>query len=65
MVGFDATGIPVAEINRRLRDHGIFGGRDLSGDFPDLGQSALYCVTEVHSRADIDRLTAALEEVTR
>ena len=65
VVGFDGTGIPVAEINRRLRDHGIFGGRDLSSDFPDLGQSALYCVTEVHSRADIDRLTAALEEVTR
>ena len=65
VVGFDGTGVPVAEINRRLRDHGIFGGRDLSSDFPDLGQSALYCVTEVHSRADIDRLTAALEEVTR
>ncbi len=65
VVGFDGTGIPVAEINRRLRDSGIFGGRDLSSDFPDLGQSALYCVTEVHSRADIDRLTAALEEVTR
>jgi len=65
VVGFDDTGVPVAEINRRLRDHGIFGGRDLSSDFPDLGQSALYCVTEVHSRADIDRLTAALEEVTR
>ena len=65
VVRFDGTGIPVAEINRRLRDHGIFGGRDLSADFPDLGQSALYCVTEVHSRADIDRLAAALEEVTR
>ena len=65
VVRFDGTGIPVAEINRRLRDHGIFGGRDLSSDFPDLGQSALYCVTEVHSRADIDRLAAALEEVTR
>ena len=25
-------------------------------DFPELGQSALYCVTEVHTKADIDRL---------
>ncbi len=65
VVQFDAEGPPVAEINRRLRAHGIFGGRDLSSDFPDLGQSALYCVTEVHSRADIDRLTEVLEEVTR
>ena len=29
-----------------------------------LGQSALYCVTEVHSAADIDRLADALAEVT-
>ena len=33
-----------------LREHGIFGGKDLSRDFPELGQSALYCVTEVHAR---------------
>ena len=26
-----------------LREHGIFGGKDLSADFPALGQSALYC----------------------
>lgn len=65
VVGFDETGLSVSEVNRRLRSHGIFGGRDLSSDFPDLGQSALYCVTEVHSVSDIDRLAAALEEVTR
>ncbi|MYF26482.1 MAG: aminomethyl-transferring glycine dehydrogenase, partial [Acidimicrobiia bacterium] len=65
VVCFDETGLSVSEVNRRLRSHGIFGGRDLSSDFPDLGQSALYCVTEVHSVSDIDRLAAALEEVTR
>ncbi len=31
--------------------------------FPELGQSALYCVTEVHSVGDIDRLAGALQEV--
>ena len=36
---------------------------DLSREFPELGQSALYCVTEVHTKDDIDRLAAALEEV--
>ena len=41
-----------------LRERGIFGGRDLSRDLPELGQSALYCVTEVHTQADIDRLAA-------
>lgn len=53
----------VAEVNRALRGHGIFGGKDLSAEFPELGQSALYCVTEVHTAADIERLAATLEEV--
>ena len=59
MVGFDGTGRTVAEINRALRERGIFGGKDLSAEFPELGQSALYCVTEVHTKADIDRLADA------
>jgi glycine dehydrogenase subunit 1 len=53
----------VEEVNRRLRAHRIFGGKDLSRDFPALGQSALYCVTEVHSEADVERLASALKEV--
>ena len=65
VVRFDETGRSVTEINRQLRERGIFGGRHLSSDFPDLGQSALYCVTEIHTRDDIDRLVGALEEVTR
>lgn len=62
-VGFDGTGKTVAEVNRGLLDRGIFGGHDLSRDFPELGQSALYCVTEVHTKADVDRLVEALGEV--
>jgi glycine dehydrogenase subunit 1 len=62
-VNFDATGKSVQEINKALLDRLIFGGHDLSGDFPELGQSALYCVTEIHSKADIDQLVSALEEV--
>ena len=64
-VCFDEAGKSVAEVNKRLLEHGIFGGRDLSDDFPWLGQSALYCFTEVHTRADIERLTTALQEVLR
>jgi len=64
-VNFDATGKTVAEINRALLQRGIFGGKDLSREFPELGQSALYCVTEVHTREDILRLVEALQEVLR
>ena len=64
VVDFSHTGRSVAEINRGLRaDHGIFGGGDLSATHPQLGQCALYCVTEIHSREDIDRLVNALAEV--
>jgi glycine dehydrogenase subunit 1 len=63
VVNFDGTGKTVAQINRALLARGIFGGKDLSHEFPELGQSALYCVTEVHTQADIDRLAGAIREV--
>ena len=62
VVNFDKTGKSVARINKALRRHRIFGGKDISREFPELGQSALYCVTEVHTREDIDRLASALKE---
>ena len=46
MVNFDGAGKTVAEVNESLLEKGIFGGKDLSAEFPELGQSALYCVTE-------------------
>lgn len=48
-----------AEVNDALLAHGIFGGRVLSRD------QALYCVTEVHAKADIDRLAGTLEEIVK
>lgn len=64
VVNFDGTGRSVADINAALREHGIFGGKDLSADLPELGTAALFCVTEIHSQADIDRLAEAMREVT-
>lgn len=62
VVRFDETAPNVADINKRLLAQGIFGGKDLSREFPEFGASALYCVTEVHTQADIDRLAAAILE---
>jgi glycine dehydrogenase subunit 1 len=64
-VNFDKTGKTVGQINRALHEKGIFGGKDLSTEFPSLGQSALYCVTEVHTQADIDRLVNAIQEAAK
>jgi glycine dehydrogenase subunit 1 len=63
LVDFTATRKTVAEINCALLDHGIFGGIDLSTEEGVQRQVALYCVTEVHSEADIDLLISALSKV--
>jgi glycine dehydrogenase subunit 1 len=63
VVDFNGANQTVADIHRKLLERGIFGGKDLSSEFPELGQCALYAVTEVHRQADIDRLVAVLQEV--
>jgi glycine dehydrogenase subunit 1 len=62
-VSFDGTGKSVEQINEGLRARGIFGGKDISNEKLGLGQTALYCVTEVHSAADIRRLAEAVKEI--
>jgi len=63
VVNFDGTGKTVSQVNKGLLEHSIFGGKDLSAEFPELGESAMYCVTEYHSQADVIRLESALKEV--
>lgn len=65
VVNFDKTGKSVAQINKDLLEYRIFGGKDLSGEFPELGQSALYCVTEIMTKDDIDKLIYAIEGVVK
>jgi glycine dehydrogenase subunit 1 len=59
LVNFDGTGKSVTEINKALLGYGIFGGKDVSHEFA-VGQSALYSVTEVHEKEDIDKLVSSL-----
>jgi glycine dehydrogenase subunit 1 len=63
VVDFNGTGKSVAAINKALLERKIHGGKDLSAMFPALGQSALYCVTEVHTKGDLDALVGALTEI--
>lgn len=65
VLDYNQTGKSVAQINKALLEFKIFGGKDLSFEFPELGQSALYCVTEIHTKCDIDKLAYALAAVTR
>jgi glycine dehydrogenase subunit 1 len=53
---------PWKEIDRFLKDKGIIGGFGLEKVFPELTNCALFCVTEVHRKEDVDRLVSVLEE---
>lgn len=65
VVNFDETGKTVEEINKALLDYHIFGGKDLSKDFPQFSQSALYCVSELTTEQEIRQLTDALTKIVR
>jgi glycine dehydrogenase subunit 1 len=53
----------VSSVNNRLIGRGIHGGRDLSKGFPELGESMLMCVNEMHSTSMIENLCTGLETV--
>jgi glycine dehydrogenase subunit 1 len=52
-----------SKVNSHLLSKGIHGGRVLTADFPDLGESSLLCVTETTSQESIDLLSEKLEEI--
>ena len=65
VVDFTETGKTVKEINEALLKEHIFGGKDLSGDFEELGQSALYCVSELTTAEEMEHLAEALKNIVR
>ena len=50
------------EINAHLLEQRIIGGYDLGRDYPHLADCMLFCVTEMNTREQIDRLVKALGE---
>ena len=63
LVDFNGTGKTVKGINKALLDYNILGGKDVSQEFPEYGQSALYSVTEVHTMEDLQALFDALRKI--
>jgi len=62
-VNHDDIGMSLAKLNAGLLKRDIHGGKPLRGEFPELGEAALMCVTELHTKDDIDRLIKTLEEI--
>jgi len=50
---------------RKLLEHKICGGKSLSPEFPELGESVLVCVTELHSKQQIDNYVDGLTGLLR
>lgn len=65
VINFDGVGKTVEEVNRELLKRKIFGGKDLSKDFPQFGQSALYCISELTGEDEIENLVDALRGIIR
>ena len=55
----------VAEVNAELLRRNIYGGHDLGADCPGLRNTALYCVNEMMTKADMDELVFALSEIAK
>jgi glycine dehydrogenase subunit 1 len=64
-VNFDGTGKTVHDLNKSLLKRGILGGKDVSKEFPELGNTAVYCTTELHTKEDIDKLVSVLGELVK
>ena len=54
---------PVAAVLEALAAVDIFGGFDLSEEFPQLGNALLVCATETKTEADLQAYASALSEV--
>ena len=57
------NGVTAKTIHDGLIERGLHGGRILTDEFPALGESMLFCVTEVHSKETIDELIQAVEDI--
>ncbi|MGD8505888.1 MAG: aminomethyl-transferring glycine dehydrogenase subunit GcvPA [Candidatus Bathyarchaeota archaeon] len=59
-VNFDSADMTMQKIHESLLKRGVHGGKDLTSEFPELGKTALYCITETHSKGEIDLLAQSL-----
>ncbi|MFH1821970.1 MAG: aminomethyl-transferring glycine dehydrogenase subunit GcvPA [Methanobacteriota archaeon] len=52
----------IERLNARLLERGIHGGKSLRKEFPELGEAALLCTTELHTKENLDILASAAEK---
>ena len=65
IINFDDTGIKYVFVHEELLKRGIHGGLYINKWFPELGESALFAFTELHTKNDIDLLAETLESIIK
>ena len=62
VVKYEKPGKTALNIHKSLLKNGVHGGKILTKEFPELGETALYCVTEIHSKEEIDLLAEQIAQ---
>ena len=62
-INSDKTGKTIEELSEGLFKNNIQSGLTLRHHYPEIGETAVLCVTERHSTRDIDRLHLAMKDV--
>lgn len=63
VVNIDDTGKSITWVHKQLLRRKIHGGKIIVNEYPEFGNSAIFCFTELHSNDDIDLLVNFLEEI--
>jgi glycine dehydrogenase subunit 1 len=50
-------------VHESLLKRDLHGGKILTEEFPEFGESMLLCITELHSKATIDELVEVVRDV--
>ncbi|MFW9846924.1 MAG: aminomethyl-transferring glycine dehydrogenase subunit GcvPA [Candidatus Thorarchaeota archaeon] len=58
-----SSGISAQTVHDELLERGLHGGKVLTSEFPELGESMLLCVTEIHTKEAIDELVSAVKQI--
>lgn len=57
------SGISSSAVHEALLKRGYHGGKILNDEFPELGESMLFSVTEMHSKESIDGMVEAVKQI--
>jgi glycine dehydrogenase subunit 1 len=57
------NGVSAKNVHNQLIKRGFHGGILLKQEFPQFGESMLFCITEIQNKESIDQLVEAIEEI--